>query len=248
MQINYPLPQPHGEIRQLLPDFFCLPGTAKLAPATVVNRNMGILRWGDELTLVNPVRLRRVEEERLEELGRIRHAVRLGYHHGCDDLYYRDRYSLTFWRQADSDLYPAPAPDRLLQEGGDCPIPGGHFVEFRRSRYPEAALWVPYNGGLLLTCDAIQYWRSWRGCSWFGRNLLRFGGIRRGMQVAPTWRARATPARCDPAHWLQEDFLRLLDLPFIHFMAAHGEFCPDSAYEKVTAAVRRAYPDIGRAA
>lgn len=247
MRITYPPPQPHGEIRRLLPDFFCVPGTARLAPATVINRNMGIVRWGDELTLVNPLRLRPLEEERLLDLGEIRHAVRLGYYHGCDDLYYRDHFNLTFWRQADSDYYP-PVADRPLCEGGDCPVPGGRFVEFSQSLHPEAALWVPLNGGLLLCCDALQYWRSWRGCSWCGRSLLRLAGVRRGMQVAPGWRLGAIPRGRDPRHWLERDFQRLLQLPFLHFMAAHGEFCPDSAYEKVSAAVVRAFPGMDRAA
>ena len=248
MQIDYPLPQPHGQIRRLLPDFFAVPGTTRLAPATIINRNMGIVRSGDDLILVNPVRLRRTQEEQLQELGNIRHAVRLGYHHGCDDLYYRDKYNLTFWRQPNSDLYPAPAPDQVLREGGACPVPGGQFIEFRSARYPEAVLWVPQIGGLLLACDALQYWQSWRGCTWCGRNLLRLSGFRHGMQVAPTWRLQMTPEGCDPAHWLQEDFERLLQLPVCHFMAAHGEFCADTAGEKIATAVCRAFPDIRRAA
>lgn len=248
MRIDYPPPQPHGEIRRLLPDFFTLPGTARLAPATFINRNMCIVRFGEDLTLVNPVRLRPAQEEKLRDLGEIRHAVRLGYFHGCDDLYYRDKFHLTFWRQADSDLYPAPSPDRQLREGGECPVPGGRFFEFTGALHPEAALWLPYSGGLLLVCDALQYWQSWAGCNWCGRNLLRLAGFRRGMQVAPTWRMQMTPRGCDPAHWLEEDFRRLLALPFIHFMAAHGDFCADCAYEKVTAAINKAFPRKRRAA
>ncbi|SHF35592.1 hypothetical protein SAMN04487965_2019 [Microbulbifer donghaiensis] len=247
MRIQYPPPQPHGEIRRLLPDFFYVPGTSRLAPATIINRNMAIVRWGDELTLVNPLRLRPQQEEKLQDLGTLRHAVRLGYYHGCDDLYYRDRFNITFWRQADSDFYP-PMADALLREGGDCPVPGGRFVEFSHSRFPEAVLWVPLNGGLLLSCDALQFWQSWHGCSWCGRNLLRLAGFRRGMQVAPTWRLRMTPEGCDPAHWLEEDFQRVLQLPFLHFLAAHGDFCPDSAYEKVVTAVSKAFPDLDLAA
>lgn len=248
MQIDYPLPQPHGEIRQLLPDFFSVPGTARLGLATTVKRNMGIIRCGEELVLVNPVRLREAQEEKLQDLGTIRHAVRLGYYHGCDDLYYRDRFNLTFWCQPHSDLYPAPAADKILREGGECPIPGGHFVEFSHSRHPEAALWAPINGGLLLACDALQYWQSWCGCSWCGKNLLRLSGFRRGMQVAPTWCTRMTPKRQGCAESLQQDFARILALPFLHFMAAHGDFCADTAHEQVADAVARVFPGIDRAA
>lgn len=244
MQIDYPLPQPHGEIRRLLPDLFYVPGTQRLGPALTVNRNMAVLRFDDELVLVNPVRLRPAQEEKLEDLGHIRHAVRLGYYHGCDDLYYRDRYNLTFWRQLDSDLYPAPAADAPIREAGECPAPGGKFFEFTHSSHPEAALWVPISGGLLLTCDALQYWQSWRGCTWLGRNLMRLAGFRRGMQVAPTWRMRMTPRGCDPGQWLGEDFERLLELPFVHLLGGHGNFCPDTAHEKVELAVQKSFPGL----
>ncbi|WP_308364477.1 MULTISPECIES: hypothetical protein [unclassified Microbulbifer] len=242
MRIAYPPAQPHGKIRRLLPEFFCLPGTTKLAPATVVKRNMGIVRCGDDLILVNPVRLRPAVEEKLLDLGNIRHAVRLGYYHGCDDLYYRDKFNLTFWRQPNSTFYPAPAADQWLREGGDCPVPGGYFFEFSRGRFPEAALWVPGDGGLLLTCDALQYWENWCGCSWCGKHLLRLSGFRRGMQVAPIWRMRMTPEGKDLAHWLLADFQRLLRLPFAHLLSAHGDFCPDTAHEQAARAIAKSFP------
>jgi len=247
VRINYPAPQPHGEIRQLLPDLFCVPGTVKLAPGVSINRNMAIVRWGEDLTLVNPVRLRPQLEEKLRDLGRISHAVRLGYHHGQDDLYYRDHFDLTFWRQAGSDFYP-PEADRPIREAGDCPVPSGRFLEFCHSRFPEAVLWLPFNGGLLISCDALQYWGNWCGCNWIGRNLLRFSGLRRGMQVPPAWRVRMTPGGHDPRHYLLEDFERLMQLRFIHLLGAHGEFCADRAHEKVATAVDQAFSGIGKAA
>ncbi|WP_444902410.1 hypothetical protein ACJJIG_08030 [Microbulbifer sp. SSSA007] len=247
MRINYPQAQPHGEIRQLLPDLFCVPGTVKLAPGVTINRNMAIVRWREDLTLINPVRLRPQQEEKLRDLGSVRHAVRLGYHHGQDDLYYRDHFDLTFWRQVGSDFYP-PGADRVIRENGECPIPDGRFLEFCHSRFPEAVLWLPFNGGLLLSCDALQYWGSWGGCNWFGRNLLRLSGLRCGMQIPPAWRMRMTPDGGDPSYHLQVDFRRLLGLSFLHLLAAHGEFCPDCAYEKVVTAVERAFPGIDKAA
>ncbi|MCO1333023.1 hypothetical protein MO867_01595 [Microbulbifer sp. OS29] len=247
MRINYPSTEPHGEIRQLLPNFFYVPGTIKLAPGATINRNMGIARWGDQLTLINPVRLRPQQEEKLKDLGRVCHAIRLGYHHGQDDLYYRDRFNLTFWRQWGSNFYP-PEADKVLRGAGPCPIPGGRIIAFSRSQFPEAVLWLPYNGGLLVSCDALQYWDSWHGCNWFGRSLLRFSGIRKGMQVVPAWRARVTAVGKDPGLWLEQDFQRILEQPFLHFLAAHGDFCADSAYELVTSAVGRAFAGVKKAA
>ncbi|WP_444892470.1 hypothetical protein ACJJIE_17320 [Microbulbifer sp. TRSA001] len=247
MRINYPPTEPHGEIRQLLPNFFYVPGTIKLAPGVTINRNMGIARWQDHLTLINPIRLRPQQEEKLKDLGRVSHAIRLGYHHGRDDLYYRDHFDLTFWTQRGSDFYP-PKADKVLRQEDVCPIPGGRFIVFSQSQFPEAVLWLPFSGGLLVSCDALQYWQSWNGCTWFGKNLLRFSGIRRGMQIAPSWRARVTPSDKNARLWLKYDFEQILRQPFLHFLAAHGDFCADNAYEKVAYAVGQAFPGLGKAA
>jgi len=241
MHIAYPAPLPHGHIVQLLPDFYVVKGTARIAPGITVNRNMGIVRTGDDLLLVNPVRLRRREEERLCDLGRVRQAVRLGYYHGCDDLYYRDRFNAFFWRQPHSDHYPLPPADETLSDGGPCPVAGGRVFEFSNSNVPEAALLVPLSGGLLLTCDALQYWAGWDSCSWAGKWLLRFSGVHRGMQVSSAWRRRATPLQEDSQRWLAADFERLLQLPFIHLLGAHGDFCADRAHELVERAVASSF-------
>lgn len=251
MHIAYPAPLPHGEIRQLLRDFFMVQGRARLAPGVYVNRNMGIVRTDDDLLLVNPVRLRRRVEEQLCDLGQVRQAVRLGYFHGCDDLYYRDRFNVFFWRQAHSDHYPLPAADQVLREGSLCPVAGGTVFEFRHSLVPEAALLVPQDGGLLLTCDALQFWQGWAGCNWAGRWLLRAGGVHQGMQVVPAWRSRATGDDERNSHGLAEDYRRLLELPFYHLLGAHGEFCADTAYEQVQRTVANSFAKYvrnGRAA
>ncbi|MFD1216688.1 MULTISPECIES: hypothetical protein [Microbulbifer] len=251
MQIAYPPPLPHGEIRQLLRDFFMVQGRARIAPGVYVNRNMGIVRSGEDLLLVNPVRLCRRVEEDLRDLGRVRQAVRLGYFHGCDDLYYRDRFNVFFWRQPHSDHYPLPPADQDLCEGGPCPVPGGQVFEFKHSLVPEAALIVPQDGGLLLTCDSLQYWHEWKGCSWAGKWLMRAGGVHRGMQVLPSWRSRATRDREHNLRGLAEDFQRLQQLPFYHLLGAHGQFCADTAHEQAAAAIANGfskYSGTGRAA
>ena len=43
-----------------------------------ISRNMVVVRSGDELTLLNPIRLDDTGEAALAELGRVRHLVRLG--------------------------------------------------------------------------------------------------------------------------------------------------------------------------
>lgn len=251
MQIAYPPPLPHGEIRQLLRDFFMVQGRARIAPGVYVNRNMGIVRTGEDLLLVNPVRLCRRVEEDLCELGQIRQAVRLGYFHGCDDLYYRDRFNTFFWRQANSDHYPIPPADQELREDSLSPVVGGRVFVFNNSLVPEAALLIPQDGGLLLTCDSIQFWRGWEGCNWAGKWLMRAGGVHQGMQILPGWRSRATGDREHNQRGLAQDFQRLLQLPFYHLLGAHGQFCADTAREQAATAIANSfskYAGTGRAA
>lgn len=253
MHIAYPAPLPHGRIHQLLPEFFVVRGTVRIAPGVQVNRNMGIVRNGDELLLINPVRLRRLEEERLCDLGRVRQAVRLGQYSGCDDLYYRDRFNVFLWRQARPDHYPLPPADQFLHEGGSCPVSGGQVFEFTSREVPEAALLIPQAGGLLLTGDALQYWTGWTGCSWAGKWLLRLNGIHRGMQVVSPRYGRSSDYHHstldDDNHQqrLAADFQRLMHLPFYHLLGGHGDFCADRAHELAERAVtsrftRRAAP------
>ncbi|MFQ5635701.1 MAG: hypothetical protein ACE5G3_10290, partial [Gammaproteobacteria bacterium] len=84
---RYPLALPHDPIREIGPDLYFAPGTIDVAPLMRVSRNMVIVRDGDTLTLVNPIRLSPQGEADLEALGTVRHAVRLGYFHGVDDAY-----------------------------------------------------------------------------------------------------------------------------------------------------------------
>lgn len=102
---TYPAALPHEPIEELFPDIFLVHGSARIAPGMRMNRNMLILRNGNELSLINPVRLFPAEEARLQKL---KHVIRLGYYHGVDDRYYVDSYGAEFWCQASSAYYPEP--------------------------------------------------------------------------------------------------------------------------------------------
>lgn len=56
-----------------------------------MNRNMVIVKSGDELALINPVRLSDAALSQLDALGNVRHVLRLGDFHGLDDRFYVDR-------------------------------------------------------------------------------------------------------------------------------------------------------------
>ena len=86
--------QPHQDMEELGNDIWWVPGTMKMNWYMTVSRNMVIVRSGDELTLLNPIRLDANGEAALEQLGQVRHLVRLGCFHGCDDAYLKQRMGL----------------------------------------------------------------------------------------------------------------------------------------------------------
>ena len=55
------------------------------------SRNMFVIRQGDELILVNSVRLTDDGLKELESLGNVKHVIRLAFGHGMDDPFYQAR-------------------------------------------------------------------------------------------------------------------------------------------------------------
>ena len=94
---RYPAALAHEPIEEIFPDIFLVHGSARVAPAMRMNRNMIIARDGEALTLIGSVRLSKTEEAKLENLGSVKHVVRIGYYHGIDDRYYVERYGAEFW-------------------------------------------------------------------------------------------------------------------------------------------------------
>ena len=87
---------PHERIEEIFPDIFLVHGSARVGPATRLNRNMAIVRSNDELSLINPVRLSAPAESQFEKIGKVKRVLRIGYYHGVDDRYYVDRYGAEF--------------------------------------------------------------------------------------------------------------------------------------------------------
>jgi hypothetical protein len=83
--MKFPKPLPHGPITEVFPDVFVVRGTIRFMPLLAIARNMTIVRDGDELTVINSVRLSAAGEAELRRLGAIKRLVRLGNFHGMDD-------------------------------------------------------------------------------------------------------------------------------------------------------------------
>lgn len=236
---RYPLALPHDPIREVGPDLFLAPGTFDVAPLMRVSRNMVVVRNGGDLTLVNPIRLSPQGEAELEALGTVRHALRLGCFHGVDDPYTMARFGAEFWCQAGSRHYPEPAPDHVLKEGGELPIPGATLMEFRETKRPECVLRIPHGGGTLLTCDSLQHYGTFERHSLVARIAMPFMGFRQELLIGPLWLKYMTPKGGS----LRPDFERIAGLQFDALISAHGTPMTVGARDALRAAIDRAYRD-----
>ena len=228
----------HNDIEELFEDVFMVRGSVQFAPGILINRNMFILRQGQDLTIISSIRLSPEGEANLNALGEVKHVIRLGDFHGRDDPYYMDHYSAEFWRQPGAQTYPEPQATKVLEENAKLPIDDAELFVFRETKLPECAILLKRHGGILFTSDSLQYHQDYSNCSWLAKIIMRLAGFKLTTIVGPPWKKRMTKKGGS----LRPDFDRLLDLEFDHHVGAHGRFCRDNALQLVHAAVERAYP------
>ncbi len=223
---------PHGEIQQAFSDVFYVVGTNKTHHDGVdlqTSRTMTIVRKAGELTLLNTVRLDDAGLRSLDALGRVRHVVRLGAFHGRDDGFFRERYGATSWALPGSMMPDGAVLDRELVEGPLSPIDGSVFV-FTSARWPEAAVLIPRDGGVLITCDAVQNWTHVDPFfSGETGKLFVDQGLIGAVNIPSTWRGACQPDA--------GDFRRLAALPFRHLITGHGEPARDDARRLLVARI-----------
>ncbi len=235
---SWPPAYPHDSIEEIIPDVFMVRGTIRMNPMMRITRNMAILRHEGRLTLIDPIRLNEAGEAQLETLGEVERVLRLGPMHGVDDPYYIDRYGAEFWAPGESLAYPEPKPDQLLSDETPLPFPEARLFCFEGTNQKESALLIEREGGLLLTCDAIQHYGDYRHNSLLARMAMPFIGFPKATIVGPIWLKSMTPEGAS----LEGEFRRLLEFKFRHLLSAHGSFLRDTAHPAVEAAIDRAFP------
>lgn len=233
---EYPEACPHDPLQEVAPDIFFVGGAFQINRLVRLSRNMVIVRNGDELTLVNPIRLSSAGEKELEALGTVKHIVRLGSFHGCDDPYVVARFGAEFWCQPDSNEYPEPKPDHKLATGGPLPISDAELFEFREIKKPECALLIKRGAGILITCDGLQHYGDFSRHSLVAKMMLPLMGFGRRMLVGPIWLKYLTKS----GGTVEPDFTRLLELPFDALISAHGTPLMTGAKAAVRTAVGKA--------
>lgn len=237
----YPPAFPHDPITPIFHNVYLVHGSIRIGPGMRMNRNMVIIKSGDELTLINPVRLCDAALSQLEELGNVRHVLRLGDFHGLDDRFYVDRYHADFWCQARPETYKLPIGTHVISAGTMPPMPDAEFFVYEAAKYPEACLLLK-NLKLLIATDSIQYWADWSYTTFLTRCVLQVMGFRLTLLIGGPWLKRVTPKGGS----LVADFERLLRLDFDHVIGAHGQLLHDVAKPMLEAAIAKALPERRR--
>jgi len=236
MTSNTPI-YPHGNVEEIAEDIFMLRGSIKMNPLLRITRNMGIIRNGDELSLINPVRVSAKVEAQIAKLGQIKHVIRLGCFHGADDPYYVEKFGALMWAQLGGTTYTVPKIDKELDSVAPLPFDNAEIFEFAGTTQPESALLIKRGTGILFTCDAIQNYGDYSYNNIAAKILMPFIGFPRTMIIGPIWLKYQTPE--DES--LEPEFRRLLGLKFDRLLAAHGTLLKTGAHAAVERAVNKAF-------
>ena len=238
--MTYPKALPHDPPKQIADDVFVVYGKIKANAVISFTRNMTIVRDNGELTLINPVRMNDENLAELEELGEVKHVLRLGAFHGIDDPFYVDRYNTEFWSFEGGETYTQPTISKVLSEGCELPFSRAKLFSFKHIHQPEGAILLERSPNLLLACDAIQSYSTpphMLYTNWITRLLMRRLGFTNVTLIGPLW----TKAQASDKEGLKAEFERLMQWDFDQLLAAHGTFLSHGAHDEVKQAFKTMY-------
>ncbi len=234
---DFPAQLSHGAISEILDDVFFVVGQMTIVAggkSMNVSRNMTILRDGDALTLINTLRLDEEGLTQIDNMGQVKHVVRLGAFHGRDDAFYLNRYDPDFWTLPKMEFSRGEASSKYLAPGQPGPCAGSSVFVFETIDQPEAILHLDRHGGLLISCDSLQ---NLSGPDEFfdatGTAMMEAGGFFRPANIGPGWRKATNPKA--------SDFARLKKLRFRHLISGHGEPRLDDAHAAYSATLAEFY-------
>ena len=232
---------PFDPPKQIADDLFLVQGCIKPNFIVRFTRNMIIVRDGTELTLINPVRMDDAGLAQLDDLGEVKHVLRLGPMHGIDDPFYVQRYNAQFWSFPGHVTYTEPQIDCELKDGGELPFSRAKLFGFAHMSEQEGVILFERDGGnVLVTCDGIQSYATaphTPNTNAFTRFMMPFIGFPRETLIGPVW-VKLFVADKDG---MRGEFKRLLEWDFDQLIAAHGTFLERGAHAQVAAAVEKMF-------
>lgn len=211
---------------------FVVTGGFRMGPGVTIPRNMTVVRQGQDLIVINSVRLTDEGEAALAALGTVRHVVRIGAGHGADDPYYAQRYGAPVWAPAGITQSPEIQEPRELSETKHPFTDGSSVFVFAYSKRPEAVVILPVEGGVLVTCDAYQHWANYDGCSALAKVVAKLAGFGPTV-IGPMWLKKA-------GREVARDFEALGGLRFRHLVPGHGNVLRDGAFDGLRTALGKA--------
>lgn len=225
---KFPESQRHGDIRKVFENIYFVTGTVAMNALLPMkfSRNMAIIKEGDELTLVNTVRLNEEGLAQLDKLGKVKNVIRLAAFHGMDDPFYKDRYNATVWSvdapyATGFSKHPKAeeiyfTPDVVLSDASDLPLKDAKIFEFKTSSLAELLLLMNVDGGIVVAGDSMQNISGPdQYFNFFAKIMMRMMGFFNPYNIGPGWIKITTP---DP-----KEIKSVLNLEFEHVLPSHGE-------------------------
>jgi hypothetical protein len=210
----------HGELTKVLDNVYIVRGSFNVGFGVMIARTMTIVKRGDDLTVINSVRVNEEVEAEIKKLGTIKHLVRMAAGHGADDAYYINTFEPTYWSlEGIASVTNTKTHDKALTEDGEGPIPDMKLVIFKSAPLKilhECVIWIPDNDGTLITCDFIQNTITPDHANFMGKHMTYWMGFQGECKCVPMWRSGN-----GMDHW--DDIERILAWDFENLVSAHGE-------------------------
>lgn len=204
------------------------------------NRNMIIVREGQDLTLINSARLSEQGLAELEQLGTVKNLVSMGCAHGKDDRFYIDRYTpKTFFLKGLRHIKGIKECDVVLSNDSEKPFQNCEVTILELGKRIEGAITIQRDGGILLLCDTIS--TPAQEAKYFNvasKILFTLFGVHKTISQGKTIVPKTLIFNCKIK---KRDLEPLRNLSFNHLLSAHGDPIHDNAHEMVVAAIDDAF-------
>jgi hypothetical protein len=215
----------NGPAIKVFDDVFQVRGSADLTHLPgkpTVGRVMTIIKDGDELHIINSIRVKPETEAEIEKLGKPAHVYKLGWNHGMDDPYWIEKYGAQFWAMPGMKGRMGVEPTKQLKEDSELPIKGSKFFNFKACvKELEGAIWMERHGGIAVVCDTLtNYENPWDGFGTGGRFIIKAIAGPPGSHLSALRKELVKAG--GTANGFGEDIVRLCDMKFEMMLCAHG--------------------------
>lgn len=196
---------------------------------------MYVIKEGEDLTLVNTVRLNDAGLAALDKLGKVKNIIRIAGFHGMDDPFYKSRYNVKLYsvdapfakgvstEPAQEDIYFEA--DEILKSDSELPIANASYLEISSSQPKEGILLLNRDGGIAITGDSMQNWEQPdEFFNFVGGFVMKRAGFIRAYNIGPGWLQYAKPDL--------KEVLACTESKFENLLPSHGSPVLGGAYQK----------------